>query len=101
MLTLFCILLSNNWNSYVTMFATLKDSNGPYYFFSIYYILAIMVLLNIVVSFIMEIYSLVLESSQPSFQKLQMMKKVQKWAPEQKDLEDLIRKTPALQRPLS
>ena len=59
MLTLFCILTSNNWNATTEMYAVLRGTSGPYYFFSIYYVLSIMVMVNIIVSFIMEIYSIV------------------------------------------
>ena len=45
------------------MFATLKGSSGPFWFFSFYYVLSIMVMVNIVVSFIMEIYSIVQQDS--------------------------------------
>lgn len=65
--TLFVFLCGNNWNSFVEMYGVFDDTNGPYWFFSIYFILAIMVMLNIVVSFIMEIYTVVLEDSKPRF----------------------------------
>lgn len=67
MLTLFCILNSNNWNSYCDMYSELNDGSlVPYYYFTIYYILSIFIMLNIVVSFIMEIYSVVLDDSRPN-----------------------------------
>ena len=73
-LTLFCILTSNNWNSTTAMYSALDDDSlGPYWFFSIYFILSIMVVLNIVVSFIMEIYSSTEEEYQPRHQKLSHM----------------------------
>ena len=88
-LTLFCILASNNWNSFVAIYAVLKDSNGPYYFLSVYFILSIMVMLNIVVSFIMEIYTVVLDDSKPKFDKLDNMKELQKLSKD--ELDDLLR----------
>ena len=51
------------------MYGVLHGTNGPYWFFSVYFILAIMVMLNIVVSFIMEIYAFVLGDSKPKFEK--------------------------------
>lgn len=65
LLTLFCILTSNNWNSTTAMYVEMTGSNGPYYFFALYFILAIFVMLNIVISFVMEIYSITLEDSAP------------------------------------
>ena len=82
MMTLFCILASNNWNSFVTIFAVVDGSNGPYYFLSIYFILSIMVMLNIVVSFIMEIYTVVLDDAKPKYDKLDNLKELQKLSKE-------------------
>ena len=49
------------------MYSELNDgSEVPYYYFTIYYILSIFIMLNIVVSFIMEIYSVVLDDSRPN-----------------------------------
>ena len=100
LLTLFCVLNSNNWNSYCDMYSELNGgSQVPYYYFTLYYILSIFIMLNIVVSFIMEIYSVVLDDSKPNQKKLQNLHTVRKLAPKKEDLEELIKKTPALQRP--
>ena len=60
MLVLFCTLTANNWPATTAMYIEMVGTNGPYWFFSIYFVLAIMVVLNIVISFVMEIYALVL-----------------------------------------
>ena len=70
MFTLFCIMVSNNWDSFVGMYAALEGTTGPNYFFTVYYLLSIFVMLNIVVSVIMEIYAIVLEDSESKFEKL-------------------------------
>ena len=74
------------------------DSPGPRYYLALYYLLSIWVVLNIVVSFVMEIYTKVQEENDPKVEKLENMIKVRKWAPKKEDLEELIRRTPALQK---
>ena len=69
-LTLFVYMTTNNWNSTTAMYAAATNTRGPYWFYSIYFLLAINVVLNIVVSFIMEIYSIVLEDSESQHNKL-------------------------------
>ena len=56
MLTLFSILIGNNWNSMSDMYADLTNNDWPRWYFTIFYIVAIMVILNIVVSFVLDIY---------------------------------------------
>ena len=87
-LTLFCILTSNNWNSTTDMYAVLGDSAGPYWFFSIYFILSIMVVLNIVISFIMEIYSSIEEENEPRQNKQRHLQELSKLS--YHDFNDLI-----------
>ena len=96
---MYCVLCSNQWNQYADMYSELNDdSPGPRYYFGLYYLLSIWVLLNIVVSFVMEIYAGVEESLAPTYAKLEYADKVRKWAPKKEDLEKMIQNCPALQK---
>ena len=63
LLTLFSVLVSNNWNSTTEMYCDLYGNNWPRWYFSIFFIMTIMVILNIVVSFVLDIYTVSLEEN--------------------------------------
>ena len=72
MLTNFAILVSNNWNSFTDMFSAFVGNNiGPRFYFGFFFMLSIMVFLNIVVSFIMEIYEVTLEKLEADSDKME------------------------------
>lgn len=97
---MYCVLCSNQWNQYADMYSELNnDSPGPRYYFALYYLLSIWVVLNIVVSFVMEIYARIQEDNEPKVEKLNNLHQVRKMAPKKDDLEKLIRDCPALQKP--
>ena len=54
--TLFSFAPANNWNSFVDMYTTIYDGRFPKIIFSIYFIIMVFILLNIVISFVLEIY---------------------------------------------
>lgn len=70
MLTLFSILVGNNWNSTSDMYADLTKSDWPRWYFTTFYIVSIMVMLNIVVSFVLDIYEVSLEESDVKLKKM-------------------------------
>ena len=93
MLTNFAILVSNNWNSFTDMFSAFEGNNiGPRFYFGFFFMLSIMVFLNIVVSFIMEIYEVTLEKLDANSDKMENVYKVMEAAPTQEELKTLIRK---------
>lgn len=63
MLTLFAVLVSNNWNSTTDIYCLLCGSNWPRLFFGIFFFMTIFVILNIVISFVLDIYANSLEES--------------------------------------
>ena len=63
MLTLFAVMAGNNWNSFTDMYCALVGNNWPRLYFSLFYMTTIMIMLNIVISFVLEIYSVSLEDS--------------------------------------
>ena len=69
-LTLFAILNSNNWNSIAEMYCALTGTNWPKVYFAAVYICTIMVVLNIVISYVLEIYAVSLEESETKAKKI-------------------------------
>ena len=61
MLTLFTIFVTNNWGDTTDMYCDLKGNNGPRWYFSFFMTVGTMVILNIIVSFVMDIYDLSVE----------------------------------------
>ena len=93
MLTNFAILVSNNWNSFTDMYSAFVGNNiGPRFYFGFFFMLSIMVFLNIVVSFIMEIYEVTLEKLDKNSDKMENVSKVMEAAPTTDELKTLIRK---------
>ena len=56
MLTLFHVLVVNNWNNTVEMYCTVLDSHWPRLYFTTFWIICTLIMLNIVISFVLEIY---------------------------------------------
>ena len=81
MLTNFAILVSNNWNSFTDMFSAFKGNNWPRFYFGFFFMLSIMVFLNIVISFIMEIYEVTLEKLDAKAEKMENVGKIIEAAP--------------------
>ena len=74
------------------MYCALCGNNWPKVYFSTFFVIAIMVILNIVVSFVLEIYNMSLGESRAKLTKIANAKKILKVAPTQESLEELIRK---------
>ena len=56
MVTLFHILVVNNWNQTTDMFCVITDSTWPRLYFTTFWIICTLIMLNIVISFVLEIY---------------------------------------------
>ena len=56
MVTLFHILVVNNWNMTTEMYCVISGSVWPRVYFSTFWILCTLIMLNIVISFVLEIY---------------------------------------------
>ena len=59
MMTLFHVIVINNWNNTTEMYCIVEGSNNPRIFFMSYWILAVLCSFNLVISFVLEIYSAV------------------------------------------
>jgi hypothetical protein len=57
MVTLFHIMIVNNWFVTCNMLCIIKDNSYPIIFFVAFWILTVLIMLNLVISFILEIYS--------------------------------------------
>lgn len=59
LITLFQIMVGNNWFVTANMYAELVGNSGPRVYFTVWWILSMLILANLVVAFIMEIYGTV------------------------------------------
>jgi two pore calcium channel protein len=57
MVTLFHIMIVNNWYITCNMFVLVKGNNWPRCFFVAFWVIVVLIMLNLVISFILEIYS--------------------------------------------
>jgi hypothetical protein len=57
MITLFHIMIVNNWFITCDMLCTIKGNSLPRLFFVAFWVLTVLIMLNLVISFILEIYS--------------------------------------------
>lgn len=55
-----CLLISNNWNSMTDMYCLVANypdgTNWPRLFFSVYFFLVALIILNIIISSVLEVY---------------------------------------------
>ena len=59
MLTLFHISVENNWNETTAIYTDIMESNWPRVYFVSYWIITVLMALNIIISFVLEIYTTV------------------------------------------
>ena len=57
MVTLFHIMIVNNWFVTCDMLCGIVGNNNPRMFFVAFWVLTVLIMLNLVISFILEIYS--------------------------------------------
>ena len=76
MVTLFQISVENNWNNTTAMYVDAMGSKWPRVYFVTYWLLTTMILLNIIISFVLEIYTTVGEDIQNNHVKLQYAKQL-------------------------
>ena len=56
MVTLFHIIVVNNWNQTTNMYCVIMGSSWPRLYFTTFWIICTLIMLNIVISFVLEIY---------------------------------------------
>ena len=56
MMTLFHVLVVNNWNQTTDLYCSISGTGWPRFYFSTYWVICTLIMLNIVVSFVLEIY---------------------------------------------
>ena len=56
MVTLFHVLVVNNWNETTEMYTVISESNWPRVYFTTFWVICTLIMLNIVISFVLEIY---------------------------------------------
>ncbi len=56
MITLFHILVVNNWNQTTEMYCAISGNTWPRLYFTTFWVICTLIMLNIVISFVLEIY---------------------------------------------
>ena len=82
--------MSNNWGQTADMYSELYGNRWPRFYFSIFYVVMIMVILNIVVSFVIEIYSSTLDEEHKDSQKIGYAKRLMIATPTEEQLKELM-----------
>ena len=70
MVTLFQISVENNWDSTTDMYTDIIGNNWPRVYFVTYWAVTVLIMLNIIVSFVLEIYTTVGETIETQHVKL-------------------------------
>ena len=70
MVTLFQISVENNWDSTTDMYTDIIGNNWPRVYFVSYWAVTVLIMLNIIVSFVLEIYTTVGETIETQHVKL-------------------------------
>ena len=76
MVTLFHVLVINNWNNTTDMYCTVMDHNWPRLYFGLFWVICVLIMLNIVISYVLEMYSVVTDEIEVSTNKNNMVHKL-------------------------
>ena len=90
LLTLFQISVQNNWNNTTDIYTDISGSNWPRVYFVSYWVFSCMIVLNIVISFVLEIYSTVGDDIIADNLKLQYAKALMKMFPDEDKFIDYL-----------
>ena len=77
LLTLFHIMVVNNWYVTCDMFCTLAGNIAPRLYFVAFWVVTVLIMLNIVISFVLEVYGAAEEEVQAQFKRRAYLLKVQ------------------------
>ena len=72
LMTLFHVIVINNWNNTTDMYCIVMGTNAPRIYFMSFWILAVLCMFNLVISFVLEIYSSVGEEVEERVTKQQL-----------------------------
>ena len=90
MVTLFCVMIENNWNNTTDMFTDVFGNWARVYFCS-YWVCMVLIMWNIVASMIMELYSTTSESLQDRYEKQRLVQQLSKSFKNKEELEEFVK----------
>lgn len=90
MITLFHILVENNWNTTTAMYTDIIGNNWARVYFVSYWLITDLIMLNIIISFVLEIYTTVGEDIQEKHLKLMYAKQLMDMFKEDDDFIDYL-----------
>ena len=76
MVTLFHVLVVNNWNQTTDMYCAIIGNNWPRLYFTTFWIICTLIMLNIVISFVLEIYGSIGDEIHDYEKKLENVRKL-------------------------
>ena len=87
------LIATNNWNDFTDMYTGIIGTNYARIYFSFFFFVLALVLLNIVISFVLEIYSTLQEEVSEQFRKSEYIVFLSKHCKTEQQLLDLIAST--------
>ena len=91
MVTLFHILVVNNWNQTTDMYCVITGSNWPRFYFTTFWIICTLIMLNIVISFVLEIYGSIGDEISDDVRKRKLARQLIKYFKNDEDDDQLIK----------
>ena len=95
-MVLTCLLVSNNWNSMVDLYCLVYDYpnevNWPKAFFSVFYFLVALIILNIIISFVLELYDSLGDDIEKQFRREKNLQTLARSMPYGEGLDPLIKR---------
>ena len=93
LMTLFHVIVINNWNNTTDMYCIVVGSHWPRVYFASFWILAVLNMFNLVISFVLEIYSSVGEEVEERITKQRLARQLMYKFKSEQELIDFVKKT--------
>ena len=93
LMTLFHVIVINNWNNTVAMYCTVMGNNWPRVYFASFWILAVLNMFNLVISFVLEIYSSVGEEVEERITRQRLARQLMYKFKSRQELTEFVQKT--------
>ena len=90
MVTLFHVLVVNNWNMTTEMYCVVLGNNWPRLYFTTFWVICTLIMLNIVISFVLEIYGSIGDEIADIDHKLVLSRKLMKRFKDDEDGSKLV-----------
>ena len=69
LITLFHIMVVNNWYVTANMYYYVMDSSWPIFYFMLFWVMTVLIMLNLVIAFVLDIYTEVSQNIQVEYKR--------------------------------